>query len=81
MENKNYGTLSANKYKKQDSHPDFKGSVTINGVKWELAGWKKQGNDGAYISLQAKIPREQQNAFKTSQNSQKDDFLDDILNM
>ena len=81
MESKNYGSLSTNKYKKQDSHPDFKGSVTINGVKWELAGWKKQGNDGTYISLQAQIPREQQNVVKTPQNSSKDDFLDDILNM
>jgi len=31
MESKNYGSLSANKFKKQDSHPDFKGNITING--------------------------------------------------
>jgi len=79
MESKNYGSLSANKFKKQDSHPDFKGNITINGVKLELAGWKKQGDNGAYISLQAQLPRDNQNTVKQPQTQPKND-LSDFLN-
>jgi len=79
MEQKNYGSLSTNKFKKQDSHPDFKGSITINGIKYELAGWKKQGDNGAYISLQAQLPRDNQNAVKQPEPQPKND-ISDFLN-
>jgi uncharacterized protein (DUF736 family) len=33
-------------------HPAYKGSVTINGQKFWLSGWKKTGDDGStYLSL------------------------------
>ena len=33
-------------------HPQHKGSVTINGAKYWLSGWKRSGDDGStYLSL------------------------------
>ena len=79
MEQKNYGSLSTNKFKKQDSHPDFKGNIKVNGIKYELAGWKKQGDNGAYISLQAQLPRDNQTAVKQPETQPKND-ISDFLN-
>ena len=79
MEKKNYGSISTNKFKKQESHPDFKGSITINEIKYDLAGWKKQGDNGPYISLQAQLPRDNQNAIKQPQTQLKND-ISDFLN-
>jgi hypothetical protein len=45
----------------------------------ELAGWKKQGDNGAYISLQAQLPRDNQNTVKQPQTQPKND-LSDFLN-
>lgn len=79
MENKNYGALFPNGKKTNEKQPDFKGSVTINGIKYDLAGWKKQGDNGAFISLQAQLPRDSQNTVKQPENNNKND-ISDLLN-
>ena len=55
MASKNYGALFTNK-KTKETQPDFKGNVTINGVEWELSGWRKEGKNGPFISIQANEP-------------------------
>lgn len=45
--------------KKNDKWPDYRGDLTIDGVKWKLAGWvKTDKNGGKYLSLVAKLPDE-----------------------
>ena len=45
--------------KKNDRWPDYRGDITIEGVKWRLAGWvKTDKNGGKYLSLVAKLPEE-----------------------
>lgn len=54
MNKDNTGVLFINQ-KSNDRQPDFKGEVTIKGVKYELAGWNNQSDKGTkYISLVAK---------------------------
>lgn len=45
------GTLSANKYKKNDSQPGYTGKITVNGVEYRLAGFVKENEYGKYFSL------------------------------
>ena len=48
----NYGSISKNKYKKMDSHPDITGKAMIDGVEKRIAGWHKVSENGPYYSLQ-----------------------------
>lgn len=47
----NSGVLFKNDRKDSDKHPDYRGSVTINGVDYWISGWRKDGQRGAFISL------------------------------
>jgi len=46
------GVLFPEKDKKNEKAPDFKGNILIGGNQIRIAGWKKQGQRGAFISLQ-----------------------------
>lgn len=51
MNKDNTGVLFINQ-KSNDRQPDFKGNITIGGVEYRVAGWKKQSASGKnYISL------------------------------
>lgn len=62
-DNTNSGILARNQRKQQDSHPDFSGSINIEGVEYWLSGWTKEGKAGSklegqrYFSLSVK-PKE-----------------------
>lgn len=55
------GFMSKNKYKKEEKHPDIKGTINVTkpGV-WELAGWENTNENGKYYSLKLSEPRTQQ---------------------
>jgi uncharacterized protein (DUF736 family) len=40
------GSLLINTYKKDERHPDFKGSIKINGQTYQIAAWRKQTKTG-----------------------------------
>ena len=54
----NSGILFQNDRKEQPKHPDYKGSITIDGNEYWLSGWKKSGNKGSFLSLSVQ-PKEQ----------------------
>ena len=50
-DNTNRGVLFPNDRKETDKHPDFKGSINVEGREYWLSGWKKQGKKGPLVSL------------------------------
>lgn len=53
----NSGTLWTNDYKKQQSHPDYKGHGEYRGVEFELAAWVKTDRNGKqFLSLKISEP-------------------------
>jgi hypothetical protein len=55
------GSLFKNDREK-DTHPDYKGSITINGQEFWLSAWIKEGNKGKWMSLSAQPKEKQQEA-------------------
>jgi hypothetical protein len=58
-DNTNRWTLNKNDRKEKDTHPDYKGSINVDGVDYWLDGWIKDGANGKFISgsIKAKTPR------------------------
>jgi uncharacterized protein (DUF736 family) len=70
------GTFFPNDRKSAENHPDWKGTVTIAGVQYDLAGWKKQGQRGEYLGLTIKPKQERRAApqgFPTAQPTYSED--------
>jgi len=51
MDFNNRGILFHNNRKRQPKHPDFVGEATIDGRRFKLAAWIKQGRRGEFHSL------------------------------
>lgn len=45
FDNTNRGAIWKNDEKQEDKHPDFKGSLNVNGVEFWVSAWKRE--DGA----------------------------------
>jgi hypothetical protein len=48
------GALFRNDKKERPSHPDYRGDITIEGRKFWLSGWIKEGKNGKFLSLSAR---------------------------
>lgn len=49
-DNTNRWTLNKNDRKEKDTHPDYKGSLNVDGVDYWLDGWIKESANGKFIS-------------------------------
>jgi hypothetical protein len=49
-DNTNRWTLNKNDRKEKDTHPDYKGSLNVNGVDYWIDGWIKDSANGKFIS-------------------------------
>lgn len=53
------GSLFKNRRKETEKHPDYNGSITINGVEHWLSAWIKEAKSGEqYMSLSLGKPKE-----------------------
>ena len=81
-DNTNSGMLARNDRKEKDTHPDFKGSINVDGKEYWLSAWTKEGKPGGkmegrkYFSLSVS-PKEA--APQQKPKAQSFDQLDDDL--
>ena len=53
----NSGALLRNNKKQEgDKLPDYNGTIKINGVEKQIAGWVRQGAKGSFLSLKISEP-------------------------
>ncbi len=78
-DNTDKGSLFKNKDRKSDKHPEYNGSINIQGVEYWLSGWVKESKkDGSkYFSLAVK-PKEKQAPKPTPAPKGFNDMDDDI---
>jgi hypothetical protein len=46
--------LGRNTNKQSDKHPDYSGTINIDGKDYWLSGWLKEGKNGKFFSLAVK---------------------------
>ena len=60
-DNNNTGALFANTKKSSDKAPDYSGECEVNGVRMQIAGWRRTSKAGvAYLSLKFQKPGERE---------------------
>jgi uncharacterized protein (DUF736 family) len=64
------GALFKNDKKESDKHPDYKGTIMLGGKVYQIAGWKKEGTKGTFLSLKGEEQREKPN--KTARGLESD---------
>lgn len=76
----NSGSLFKNGFKKEDKHPDYKGTCDIGGDEYEIAAWIKEGKSGKWMSLSFKMKDESPAVTAKPSKTEKprEDFNDDI---
>ena len=72
------GALFKNDRKEKPSHADYRGDVTIDGRKYWLSGWIKEGKKGKYLSLSAKPVEERTDDRREQHNWQRPSTDSDI---
>lgn len=59
-DNTNSGALFKNDKKTSDNHPDYKGSINVDGVEYWLSSWLKTSKAGSKFMSISVQPKEQQ---------------------
>lgn len=77
-DNSNRGAIFKNDDKQQDNHPDYKGSLNVNGVDLWVSGWLKTSEKTGkkFMSVSVK-PKDAAPVKKTSKPSSGFDDMDD----
>jgi hypothetical protein len=84
-DNSNRGAVWKNRDKTEDRHPDFKGSLNVEGREFWVSAWKRKDGDASNkpaLSFSIKLKEEKQEAAKptaTKQSAARDEDMDDEI--
>lgn len=53
-DNTNRGALFKNTRREKDTHPEYNGSINVDGHDYWISGWVKDGKSGKFFSLSVK---------------------------
>jgi len=76
----NRGAIWKNRDKKEDKHPDFKGSLNVDGVDYWVSAWKRkedEPNNRPALSFSIK-PKEEQAKPAETEKRKNEDMDDEI---
>jgi len=82
MEHKeNTGTIFKNDFKKNDNHPDYKGTANVNGELKEVALWVRTGKNSGkkFFSLVISEPYKKDENKEAGQETSQENSGDDDL--
>jgi len=76
----NSGALFTNDKREKETHPNYNGKATINGVDYYVSSWIKEGKNGKFQSLSFKPVQDQANQQGRPSYNNKgfDDFLSSL---
>lgn len=49
-DNTNSGMLARNKRREKDTHPEYTGTINVDGVEYWMSAWIKEGRDGSKLA-------------------------------
>ena len=78
-DNSNRGAIFKNDDKQQDNHPDYKGSLNVNGVDLWVSGWLKTSEKTGkkFMSLSVK-PKDEKSSKPAAKPQKTVEFDDDV---
>jgi hypothetical protein len=76
-DNTNRGALFKNTKREKDTHPEYNGTVNIEGAEYWISAWVKDGKSGKFFSLSFKAKEDKPAASKPA-TVDADPFGDDL---
>lgn len=80
FDNTNRATMFINDKKTEEKHPDWSGTLNVEGKEYWISGWKKVSKGGKpFLSLSIREKQEQtRQSSQPTRKAAKEDFADDI---